>query len=208
MSWEFNCMAQKLKTANLLQRLLHVRGVHWLVNQFGGEVLRRLSFDEKFRSGDWNFTSESPGLVNLVEKYAAQGHILALGCGTAAILTTLKSHTFESFLGVDLSPEAILRARKHESERVRFEVGNMVKYECLQNYNVILFSDSLYYAPPKWRKRLLNRMRCSLAPQGRIIVAIAQPSRYAGILDLIRRNFQVELDRTLDGEERHVLVFY
>jgi len=192
----------------LLQRFLQMQGVHWLATRVGSAKLRSLTFDGRFQTGIWDFSTESPGLVKLVEQYSAGGHILVLGCGSCPIAGLLDPASFTSFVGVDLSQEALARASRHASPAVRFELGDMVTYRCARPCDVILFSDSLYYAPPFSREKLLVRLRGELSARGRIIVAIAQPRRYAGILKMIRDHFAVEFDRELEGEAgRHILVF-
>jgi trans-aconitate methyltransferase len=190
-----------------IQRFLSLRGIHYLVTRFGWKKLRSLSFDGKFQSGDWSFSAESPELVNLVEKYATHGHILALGCGTAPIASVLNPDSFESFLGVDLSKEAIRMAAQRANEKVRFETGDMMKHRCTREYDVILFSNSLYYVSWWSRKSFLRRLTQSLSPGGRIIVSLAQPHRYAGMVAMIRRTFSVDLDRALGSGDGHVLIF-
>ena len=192
----------------LFQRFLQLQGIHWLATRVGTRKLRSLTFDGRFQTGIWDFSTESPGLVSLVERYSAGGRILVLGCGSCPIAGLLSPASFTSFVGVDLSPEALVRARRYSAPGVTFELGDMVTYECRQPVDVILFSDSLYYVPPFSRQRLLSRLATRLTDRGRIVVAIAQPRRYDGILEMVRRNFAVELDQELDGEAgRHVLVF-
>ena len=190
-----------------MNKLLSFRGIHWLATRFGWKSLRSLSFDEKFRSGDWKFSNETPALVQLVEKYSSQGHILVLGCGAAPIAGVLNPNSYETFLGIDLSQEAINIASRQTTEKVRFEIGDMVKHQCSRSYDVILFSDCLYYAPFFLRKRLLLRMSQSLTPTGKIIVVLAHPAKYTSMISMIRRNFAIEVDGILEGTTRAVLVF-
>jgi SAM-dependent methyltransferase len=189
------------------KKILGMRGIHYLVTRFGWKGLRRLSFDEKFRKGDWIFNGENPDLVQLVESYSGKGHILALGCGTASIAGVLNPESFQSFLGVDLSTEAISLAGKHANEKIRFECGDMLQFQCPRKYNVILFPNSLNYAERLSRKKLLRTLSLSLAPGGRIIVSLAQPARYEGIINMIREEFSVEVDRDLQSAGGRVLVF-
>ena len=197
--------------AGFIRTILHVPGIHWISTRVGGKALRSLSFDEKFRSGDWSFDGECPDLVRIVETLRAGGNVLLMGCGTAPIATILAPASFATILGVDLSKEAILRARARvpecDSARIRFELGDMLDYQPNQPFDVVLFSESIYYAPRPARQTLLERIRENLTSRGKIIVTIAQPDRYAGILKMIRERFCVELDRPLEGGKRHVLVF-
>jgi 2-polyprenyl-3-methyl-5-hydroxy-6-metoxy-1,4-benzoquinol methylase len=181
--------------------------VQYLVTRFGGPTLRGLAFDEKFRSGEWDFASgPSSELVQIVERYAQGGDILMLGCGTASIAGALQSDRFATFLGVDLSREAITRASQHSNHRIRFQVGNMVRFVSDRKYQVILFSEALYYAHCWQRRPLLVRATRMLTPQGHIIVTIAQPERFAGILRMMRRHFEVAEDRAFVGSPRHLMV--
>jgi 2-polyprenyl-3-methyl-5-hydroxy-6-metoxy-1,4-benzoquinol methylase len=189
------------------RRLLCLPGVQYLTTRFCGPALRRLSFDEKFRTGQWNFSGESSvELANAVERYVNGGDILMLGCGTAAITQSLKPDCFKSFLGVDLSQEAIARANMRASDQIRFELGDMLHFTTNQRFDVILFSESLYYLKPWQRQPMLRRASGMLKPLGRIIVTISQPARFAGVLQMIRRNFSILEDRTFSDSQRHLFV--
>ena len=191
----------------LARRFLSSRGVHYLATRFGNTWMRSLSFDGKFDRGLWVFSDENPDFLELVERFSARGHILALGCGTASVADKLKPESFRSFLGVDLSTEAIRRANERANEKIRFEVGDMLKHRCERPYDVILFSNSLNYVNWGGRKRFLRRLTQSLTSGGRIVVSLAQPKRYAGLLKMIRRAFVVDVDRELEGQGGHVIVF-
>jgi trans-aconitate methyltransferase len=192
-----------------LQKVLTLPGVHFLATRFGSDALRKQSFDEKYRDGTWNFAADrSSEMVALVEGYAQQGQILVLGCGTAAIASALDAGKFASLLGVDLSEEAIARARKQENEKIRFQVGDMLKHQCATSYDLILFPESIYYVSVFRRKRLLKRLAQCLTKGGRIMVTLAQPNRYAGTLRMIRRCFQVVEDRYFLESKRYLIVFH
>jgi 2-polyprenyl-3-methyl-5-hydroxy-6-metoxy-1,4-benzoquinol methylase len=187
----------------IVHKLLGLRGAHYFASRFGWKELRSASFDEKFRNGDWIFSGENPDLVRLVEEHCHNGHILTLGCGTAPIAGALNPERFQSFLGVDLSTEAIHLARKHANEKVHFETGDMLKHRCQRRYDVILFPNSIYYVSWWSQKRLLRKLRRQLSPNGKMIITLAQPVRYAKILKMVRENFNIELDRDLDPLNRN-----
>jgi SAM-dependent methyltransferase len=189
------------------RRLLGMRGIHGIAARLGWKSLRAMAFDEKYRNGDWNFVGEDSELARLIEIFATKGHILALGCGTARLAGSLKPGSFESFVGVDLSREAIAQANQQAGERVQFEVGDMTTYEFKHRYAVILFPDSIYYINAREREKLLGRARASLTSGGRIIVSIAQPQRYAEILNQIRQDFKMDVDKPRTGGAGHLLAF-
>ena len=146
--------------------------------------------------------------MQAVERYARGGRILMLGCGTGSIASALSPGCFESFLGVDLSPEAIARAQVHANHKIQFEAGDMLRFGTDQKFSVILFSESLYYISPWRRLPLLTRAARMLTPDGRIVVTVAQPSRFARMLRMVRRNFDVSEDRNFSGSTRHLIVFH
>ncbi len=191
-----------------LRRLLALPGVHYLATRVFGGHIRSLSFDEKYRSGRWNFAGDNESeLASELGKHAGQGNILILGCGVASITGSLDPATYESILGLDLSPVAISEAMRYATGKVRFEVGDMLTYEPKQKCSVILFSESLNYARKSQRMPLLTRLSRHLTPDGCFIVTISQPDRYAAILSMIRANFQVLEDRAFQGSQRRLLVF-
>ena len=192
----------------LIRNFLGIPGIHYLVTRFGGPRLRAASFDQKFNRGDWDFNLDrSAELVSVVEQYAHKGHILMLGCGSASIVSALAPECFAEFVGVDISPEAISRASRRATPRIRFTIGDCTTYACERAYDLILFSESLYYISPFHRKALLKRLASHLAPTGSIVVTIADPKRYSGIVCMIRKNFSVIEDRPFQSGDRHLIVF-
>jgi trans-aconitate methyltransferase len=191
-----------------LKKVLTAPGAHYLLTRFGGEALRKKCFDEKYLNGDWDFAGNPDSvLAGIVEKYVAGGHILILGCGSATMVGGLSPDSFQTILGIDISPEAINRANRQKSEAIRFEVGDISKHKCERKYDVILFSESIYYLNPLRRKGLLKYLAGNLTARGWIIVTIAQPDRYANILKMIRQNFEVAEDRNFQDSPRRLLVF-
>jgi 2-polyprenyl-6-hydroxyphenyl methylase/3-demethylubiquinone-9 3-methyltransferase len=140
-----------------LKKLFTARGLHYLFTRFGSAALRKKCFDEKYLNGEWDYSGKPDfPLAVVVEKYAAAGHILILGCGSASVVGALKPGSFQTLLGIDLSPEAVKLASRQKSEAVRFEVGDIAEFKCGRKYDVILFAESIYYVSPLRRKKLLK----------------------------------------------------
>jgi hypothetical protein len=110
-------------------------------------------------------------------------------------------------LGVDLSEEAIRMARRFSRPNASFQVWDMVTLECPNLYNVVLFSESLYYVRSSQQVDMLRRYSTRLQTEGVIIVTFAQAERYEEIIQRIRRNFAVIEDRKFSGSMRHLIVF-
>jgi trans-aconitate methyltransferase len=193
---------------DLVKRLLVLPGVQYIGTRFGGKALRRVCFDQKFKCGDWDWAGQPPfELASVIAKYSGGGDILMLGCGTGSVASLLPQEVYSSFRGIDLSNEAIRRARIHESDKIRFDVGDMTEFKCTQIYKVIIFSESLYYVSTRRQNPMLKELSTHLCPGGCIIVTIAEPRRYESIISMIRLEFEVVEDRVFEGSCRRLLVF-
>lgn len=191
-----------------LKRLLVTKGIHYFVTRFGPMRLRSLAFDEKYRSGAWNFRGESSDhLPCVILKYLRNGDLLILGCGGASILESFEPDTFSSVLGLDLSEEAVRMASRFARKNISFRTGDMVTFECPRDYDVILFSESLNYVPTSQQEKVLKNLAKHLKGGGVIVVTLAQSTRYHAIIELIRSRFEIVEDRRFSGSERHLLVF-
>lgn len=203
-----NRPALRENSYQLLKRMSAARGVHYLVTRFGPRWLKALAFDEKYARGSWGRHTEVGELVHLVSRHLGQGDLLVMGCGGATILDGLDAPSLNSAVGIDLSPEAIrLAAARFTSPKISFLVEDMEQFKCPRNYDVILFSESLYYVPETRRMALLRRLGSRLKAGGVLVCTLAEPQRYQDLLGQIRQSFNVLTDRLLHGESRHVLIF-
>jgi 2-polyprenyl-3-methyl-5-hydroxy-6-metoxy-1,4-benzoquinol methylase len=190
----------------VFERLMGVRGMHFIASRFGGAGLRAAAFDQKFRNGAWNFDVDvEVGL--LLERYGRNGTVLIMGCGAAAGLGEVDAKTFSSVLGVDISTEALQRASRHSAPNIKFQQCDMLKFKSSELYDLVVFSESLYYVPRFRRKSFLKKHSESLKPSGCFVVTVAQPQKFISILRMIRRNFRVVEDRGFEGSNRHLIVF-
>jgi trans-aconitate methyltransferase len=146
-------------------------------------------------------------LTDLVQRHASNGHILVVGCGTGAYVNGLTPDSFQSLLGLDISGEAISIARSLAPAKMCFEVADILNYSLQRNYDIILFTESIYYISVLDRKPLLQRLRDSLTSCGSIIVTIHQSQRYASIISMVRHNFTVIEEKICAGSGRQIIVF-
>jgi len=190
-----------------LNLLLSSPGIHYVIRRFGSVKLRSRAFDAKYECGDWSFQNDTNELPELIQRYLNKGDLLIMGCGSTPVLADLEAAGLNSALGIDLSPEAIRLANRFASERISFQVSDMETFESSSAYDVILFSESLYYIPLSRQVQLLQRLAGFLKANGVFIVTLAQPGRYRAILELIRTNYLVLEDRSFSGSVRHLIIF-
>jgi len=101
--------------------------------------------------------------------------ILLIGCGTGRDLIALlqRGHRVD---GVDLVPEAVVRARQRLAEHqleASVRAGDIETIELVERYDVFAFSWFCYaYIPESARRvRILKRLAEHLAPEGRILIS-------------------------------------
>lgn len=191
-----------------LKNILAAKGVLYLLTRYAGSVMRRCSFDQYYKSGRWDYldNTHNPEIVNIVEKYANKGRILDMGCGPGILASLLNPDFFEYYRGVDISSEAIALARKRKSEKVHFEISDIQSYSCTDDFDLIIFEESLYYVP-FFRRRLLRCYAQRLRPGGSFIVTATHPRRFARMIKMIRKNFTVIEDKYFTNSRRSLLVF-
>lgn len=192
-----------------IKKVFAHRGIHYILTRFGGPVLRRQAFDQKYNSGHWNYfdKEDRTEIVKVIEKYARYGHILDMGCGTGTLASMINPDAFEYYLGVDASEEAISRAQRHRSKKIHFVVSDIQSYRSKGTFDIIVFEESLYYIP-FCRLRLLQRCARWLRPKGVLVVSVADPRRFGRMVKMIRRNFQIVDERHFSNSQRLFLVFH
>ena len=192
----------------ILKRLLAIKGFHYLATRLGWRGLRSAAFDEKYKSGDWNFEADAPGeLPVVIKRYLQNGNLLIMGCGSASIISSIPESDFTKILGIDLSSEAIRLASRYSSEKVSFQIADFEDFSTIDVYDIILFSESLNYVPLARQKTFLIQLAKYLKNDGVFVVTFAQTARYADILNNIRKWFSVIEDRNFLNSSRHLIVF-
>lgn len=191
-----------------LKSFLSAKGVLYFLTRYAGSAMRRCSFDQFYKSGRWDYldSDHSGEMVKVVERYANKGRILDMGCGPGILAGLLNPGSFEYYQGVDASSEAVALALKRVSEKIHFDVGNIQSYECEDDFDLIVFEESLYYVP-FFRYRLLKRYGRRLRPGGVFIVTVADPRRFARMIRMVRGKFRVLEDRYFQNSRRLLLVF-
>ncbi len=192
-----------------IRKLLAKRGLLYITTRFGNSLLRRIAFDEYYKSGKWDYfdNTHSKELIDIIEKNLNKGRILDMGCGPGIVASLLKNDSFTFYRGVDASREAITIAqKKRQNIKTEFTIGDIQTYECTDKFNVILFEESLYYVAIS-RFQVVRRYTNYLEGNGVIIATTSDPKRYRNMLEMIRENFTVIDDRPFKNSSRHLIVF-
>jgi SAM-dependent methyltransferase len=102
---------------------------------YGPQVIKRRVWDKRFSTGQWNFIDHTVGdfVYPVLERYARNGRILDLGCGPGNTATELAADAYHSYVGVDISEEALAKAAARteasaRKEKNRFVCGDFLAY--------------------------------------------------------------------------------
>jgi SAM-dependent methyltransferase len=119
----------------------------------------------------WHLSTPSPELMAALDDglIAPPGRVLDLGCGLGVELAELANRGYEA-VGVDLSPEAIARARDLHP-RVSFQVADVLSLPFGPNsFDVLLDRGCFHYLPATDRPRYEAEAWRVLRPGGRFLL--------------------------------------
>ncbi len=181
----------------------------------GTKGIKRSLWNAEFAGGRWEGLAQTLGdcIYPFLEQYGNDGSILDLGCGSGNTGTELAANTYHDYTGVDISDVAIDRARKRAEEDGRTEKNRYIQwdissYEPTQQFDVILFRDSIYYVPGPKHKGMLDRYSKFLKRGGVFIVRLwTGNGKYRHIVDFIEGNFEIVEKKVSGPSETVVLVF-
>jgi SAM-dependent methyltransferase len=147
------------------------------LKSYGPSRIKMLLWDEEFSGSKWNFIDNTIGdcVYPLLEKHAANKSILDLGCGPGNTANELAPDGYRTYVGVDISEAALGKAamRTEEngrSDKNRFERADFLSYVPTQQFDVILFRESMYHVPLGKTKAILDRYSTYLTGEGVFIV--------------------------------------
>ena len=192
-------------------------GLRGLLQAYGTPGMKKVLWNAEFSGGGWNCLDTTPGdcVYRYVEKYAANGSILDLGCGSGSTANELAAVSYQDYTGVDISDVAIAKAIKRTEENGRgykncFFQSDFFSYLPTKRYDVILFRDSIYYVPLGKIQSMLERYSKYISDTGVFIVRLwggGGGHKDKTIVETIERNFTVVEKRLSDEPKAAVIVF-
>ena len=132
----------------------------------------------------WDIGRPQPAFVRLADRGLLSGRLLDSGCGTGENVLLAAAHGAEA-MGVDISPQAIARARDKAAERgltARFEVADALRLGQLgMTFDVLIDSGVFHIFDDADRGRYVASLAAVLPPGGRCYLMCfsdRQESRY------------------------------
>jgi SAM-dependent methyltransferase len=190
-----------------------VRFARGFMLSYGPTGIKKRLWDKEFSGTKWDFIDNTVGdcVYPYLEKYAKNGSILDLGCGPGNTANELDADVYQSYTGVDISEAALAKAVKRTRESGRtgkntFVNSDFLGYEPPQDFDIILFRESLYHVPYGQVLPILKKFSKHLKSDGVFIVRLYAGDHRPGViktrvtakLDLIRREFAVIESRQFD----------
>ncbi|HYL81485.1 MAG TPA: class I SAM-dependent methyltransferase [Candidatus Acidoferrum sp.] len=126
-------------------------------------------------------------IAGYIRKLFASPTVLDVGCGPGRLGELLAGGRCKSYLGIDLSPEAIRRARRRTTARARFRVADLDEWNPPGRFSVIVFCESLNYAA--YPAFTLMRYTRALEPHGVLIVSLFRHANHGRIWRRLARAF-------------------
>lgn len=118
-----------------------------------GRPIPKEALDREYRSGNWDHFfgwDELPRNLVLAgaihHLFPESPRVLDLGCGSGRLATVFRHYPFARYLGVDLSSEAVARARGLQLPRMEFLEGNYETWRPGERYDAISFNECIGYA--------------------------------------------------------------
>lgn len=190
---------------------------------YGPTAVKKRLWDEEFSSTKWDFIDNTAGdcVYPYLEKYAHNGNILDLGCGPGNTANELAADVYQSYVGVDISEAALAKAVKRTEENGRtgkntFVNSDFLSFEPGQQFDIILFRESLYHVPYGQVLPILQKFSKHLKSTGVFVVRLYAGDHRPGVvkgrvtakIELIKREFHVIESRQFDLPALPVVVVF
>lgn len=162
-------------------------------------------WDYQYKNGLWDVL-KSPKeyerfevVRKFIHQYSKKGNLLELGCGIGLLQANLDRSSYKKYVGIDISNEAIKTAKRLEDQSALYLKEDMEKYEPLENFDVIIFSETIYYS--KFPIALIQKYFNYITSEGKIIISIFETGNNLKLINNIDQNFCV-INRVISENSR------
>lgn len=203
----------------IAQRALTI--MRGLLKRYGPSKIKMILWDQEFSGTHWDFIDDTAGdcVYPHLEKHLQGGSILDLGCGPGNTANELAATSYTSYVGVDISEAALAKARKRTDENGRagknsFACSDFLGYRPTQQFDVILFRESMYHVPLGKVKPILDHFSKYLSDAGVFIVRMnttdgkgGQKQRLAAAVGIMESEFDV-VEKSQYGESGPTVIVF
>jgi SAM-dependent methyltransferase len=191
-----------LKLATKLAKKLHYK--LFLAPKGYGQSFAQEELEQQYREGVWDFLGSIDELANYMVTVGYIQHfaksldyaprLLDMGCGDGNFLELMSNFHFQSYLGLDLSEEAIQRASARSIPNANFQVADFEEWSPTDKFDFIISTGSICYA--KDPVAVLQRFAQALDENGAFIISLWRYGHNGIIWQNIEKHFTV-IDSTI-----------
>jgi 2-polyprenyl-3-methyl-5-hydroxy-6-metoxy-1,4-benzoquinol methylase len=201
-----------------------IRFVRGVLLSYGPQGIKQRVWDREYRRNMWQFRDHTAGdcVYPHLESHTHHGSILDLGCGSGNTATELSDAAYASYLGVDISEAALEKASTRTKESGREEKNRFARADFLEwqppseQFDVILFRESMYHVPLNKVKTVLDRYSKHLKNGGVFIVRVFAANKETAetkhrpnaMLRIIENEFEVVEKRRYETSGRPTVVVF
>jgi SAM-dependent methyltransferase len=192
-----------------------------LLKRYGPSRIKMMLWDREFSGGHWDFIDNTVGdcVYSHLERYAVNGNILDLGCGPGNTSSELTATAYQNYVGVDISEAALSKAKTRtkalgRTDKNRFVCADFISYIPTQQFDVILFRESMYHVPFVKVRATLEHYSKYLKTGGVFIVRMNTlgtrghvKSRLAATMAVMQTEFDV-VEQTQYGEKGPTVIVF
>jgi len=160
--------------------------------------------EQQFKDGFWKFLDSSDELANymvtvgyvqhLAKTLNTEPRLLDLGCGHGNLAELLCGYPMKSYLGLDISAEAVRQATERGLKNTAFRVADIKEWMPTEKFDFILSTGSIcYFKDPT---AFLRRYSPALNEGGAFIISLWRYGHNSAIWRNIEEHFKV-LDSTI-----------
>lgn len=185
-----------------------------ILKRWGSVRVKSSIWDREFSSGQWDYLDHTKEdvLYHYLEKYSNNGRILDLGCGSGNTGNEINVYKYQHYTGVDISEKAIKKAiarckQNHRNEKNEYFCADISTYAPKNQYDLILFRESIFYIPRRKIKAMLDRYSKYLKDNGVFIVRMCDRGKYGRIVKLIETNYETIENYLADNSKDIIIIF-
>ncbi|MDX2129515.1 MAG: methyltransferase domain-containing protein [Chloroherpetonaceae bacterium] len=151
-------------------------------------------WQEQYAKGEWAWLRNIDELAHhsilagyfLYLKHG--GSLLDMGCGEGLLQERLNPNDYSEYLGIDFS-EPIKIASLKNTEKTRFEIGDMNTFSTSKLFDAIAFNESIYYLEKVGEA--FQRYENFLKPDGVFLVSIFEKGNHQPIWNELQAKYEV-----------------
>ena len=132
--------------------------------------------DKEYKSGIWDYLtgveelSRFSVIAGYCKYFKPDADIIEIGCGEGLLMQRLCKNSFHSFIGIDISEEAIKRANQQKKEKSEFIATDAMLFNPQKKYDIVIFNEcTIYFEDPA---KLILKYLGHIKQDGLIVVSI------------------------------------